>query len=378
MAYFDDNNELASGKGKDPIEELDDELEKILNQLGESGNDNAGDQADRREDPSVVRPTNPDKAHFDIEPSAETVRHKPEPPIPPKKHSKALMIITSVILCGLIVFGVALLVNRVLHTKLNSEYTGSQTVSTETFVDSELGTVTVKMVDGTALNTYDVNNLIKNDKGYYQYYEDDKVISEIGIDLAEYQGDVDFAAVKDSGVDYVILRIGGRYYSDEGKLYEDGRFDSYYEQAKAAGLKVGAYFFSQAITPDEAAEEARFVVDKLAGRSLDYPVAFDWEIIDDDVARTDNISGKALTEMAEQFCDIIEEKGYDSIVYSSTALMLQHYDFATMKDYDFWLADYREFPSMYYDFTMWQYATDGTVGGISNAVDLNICFRPYQ
>ncbi len=388
MAYIDDNSELTAGKGKDPLKELDDELEELLAQL------NQADDSDPAppEEPSA-QDSDPAKDALPVEPEAEMpppviTQTRPSPaPRPPKKRSKAPIIIVAVVLAGLLVAGgwylidrlVAggwYLIDRLLATKVSVGSEKKQ-VATETFTDSELGEITVKKVEGADLNTYDTNNLVKNENGFYQYVVDGKVTSEVGVDLAEYQGDIDFAAVKKCGVDFVILRIGGRYYSQEGKLYEDGMFDTYYEQAKAAGLKVGAYFFSQAANTDEAAEEAGYVVTKLNGRPLDYPVAFDWETIEDDEARTDNVSGKTITEMAEKFCDTITAKGYQAIVYSSTSLMLQSYDFETMKDYAFWLADYREFPNMYYDFAIWQYAKDGTVDGISGAVDLNICFKPY-
>jgi GH25 family lysozyme M1 (1,4-beta-N-acetylmuramidase) len=186
------------------------------------------------------------------------------------------------------------------------------------------------------------------------------------------------ALAKAAGVEFVMLRIGGRFYGDKGTVYEDGAFDSYYQQAKAAGIKVGAYFFSQAVSAADAVEEAEFVVKKLGGKKLDYPIAFDWENIADDEARTDNVNGSELTTIAEAFCNKVIESGYKAIVYANSAQMFIMYDFETMKDYDFWLADYREFPTMYYKFDMWQYATDGTVDGIEGSVDMNLSFTDFE
>ncbi|MBR1533507.1 MAG: hypothetical protein IJ639_04020, partial [Ruminococcus sp.] len=315
MAYIDDNNELTAGKGKDPIKELDDELEKLMKELGEM--ENASDSEDEPavvEDDTAEAPE--DDESFDVEHPAAISEM---PPKMPKKRTKAPIIIAVIVLVGLIA-GAWLLFGNGSFQKNNEKE--NKPVATETFTDSELGEVTVKKVDGAALNTYDTDNLVKNDNGFYDYVVDGKVTSEVGIDIAEYQGDVDFAAVKKSGVDFVILRLGGRYYSEEGKMYEDGKFETYYEQATKAGLKVGAYFFSQAATTAEAAEEAQFCVEKLDGRKLDYPVAFDWEIIEDDEARTDNVDGATITAMAEKFCDTIEDEGYDSMVYAGTSLML--------------------------------------------------------
>ena len=274
---------------------------------------------------------------------------------------------------GVVVF----LMNRPVVESDPGISTGKETV---TINDSVLGTVEIQPVEGATLNTYDKNGLVQDENGFYSYYEDGVKVSEMGVDLSEYQGDIDFAAVKASGIDFVILRIGGRYYSEEGALYSDGAFESYYEQAKAAGLKVGAYFFSQAASVEDAVEEAKYALQLLGNKTLDYPVAFDWETIEDDTARTDGIDGATLTAIAEAFCDAIHEGGREAIVYASTSLMLQSYDFETMKDYDFWLADYREFPDsekMCYNFKMWQYATDGEVDGVSGPVDLNLCLKAY-
>lgn len=375
MAYIDDNNDLAAGKGKDPIKELDAELEQLLKELGEMKNEEES-PAQTPAQPPVPPKTAPPAAVPLPQQQPIPAPQPAQPPKPPKNRGKVILIL---VLCVVIIGAAAAGIWAIygMFSSKISEHLKDTPVATETFTDSELGEVTVKKVDGAALNTYDADNLVKNENGFYEYVTDGKVTSEVGVDLAEYQGDVDFQAVKDSGVDFVILRIGGRYYSDEGALFEDGRFDTYYEQAKAAGLKVGAYFFSQAANSDEATEEAIYVVTKLNGRTLDYPVAFDWETIEDDDARTDQLSGRTITAMAEKFCDTVESKGYKAIVYASTSLMLQSYDFETMKDYEFWLADYREFPNMYYDFAIWQYATDGAVSGIDGTVDLNICFKPY-
>lgn len=390
MAYIDDNNDLAAGKGKDPLKELDDELEQLLAELNQMDlPDEPEDKADEKAltdtkeapDKAPVKASGPkredkkEEDHFDVE--AETdADEEPEETSKPrrKKKSKAPVIIGCIIIAA-IVAGCAFLVWYFFNHRFSVG--GGDKTETEQFYDPELGTVPVKKVEGASLNTYDTANLVKNANGYYEYYVDGELVSETGVDLSAFQNDVDFAAVKNSGVDYVILRIGGRSYSDDGELYTDDSFDTYYQQAKDAGLKVGAYFFSQAISTDEAVEEAKYVVEKLGGRSLDYPVAYDWEAIDEDDARTDRMGGKTITAMAEAFCDTIEDEGYHSLVYASTSLMLQSYDFETMKDYNFWLADYREFPNMYYDFVMWQYDKEATVDGIEGNADLNICFKPY-
>lgn len=243
--------------------------------------------------------------------------------------------------------------------------------------DPVLGEIEVGAIQGAKKNTYENENFKIDENGYKAYYIDGKKASCTGIDLSEYQGDIDFEAVKSSGVDYVMLRLGGRYYSDEGMLFVDMQFDTYYEEAKKAGLDVGVYFFSQATDVSEAEDEAKFIVRKLNGKKLDYPIAFDWETIEGDNARTDYVTETELTDMAIAFCDTINEAGYRSMIYSNTTLMYFTYQLERLQDYDFWIADYEEYPSMHYLFTMWQYDTNGQVDGIDGAVDLNICLKKY-
>lgn len=246
-----------------------------------------------------------------------------------------------------------------------------------TLNDPSLGTIEIEAVAGFPKNTYDNDSFELNEKGMMTYYLDGEVASCMGIDLSEYQGEIDFDKVKSQGFEYVILRIGGRYYGEEGEMYKDAKFLEYYDAATKAGLRVGAYFFSQARNELEAIEEANFVLSILGNKKLDYPIAFDWEHIEGDNARTDNVTGDDLTQAALGFCNTINEAGYNSIIYSNTHLMYYMYDLEKLKDVDFWVADYEQHPSMYYNFTMWQYNIEGSVDGIDGGVDLNICMKNY-
>ena len=289
-----------------------------------------------------------------------------------------MVIASLILLLGLTagtVYGVFSLINKDNNT---GETVATSNGEPVTINDSVMGDIDLTPAKGAEINTYSSENLVTEDNGLPAYYKDGKKISHIGIDLSEYQGEVDFAKAKAAGVEFVMLRIGGRFYGTDGTVYEDGAFDTYYQQAKAAGLKVGAYFFSQAISTQDAVEEADFVIKKLSGKQLDYPIAFDWENIGDDEARTDNINGTELTVIAEAFCNKVIDSGYKAIVYANSAQMFIMYDFDTMKDYDFWLADYREFPTMYYKFDMWQYATDGKIDGIDGDVDMNLSFTDFE
>lgn len=327
MAYLDDNNLNLTSQG-DPLEQLDRELAELTAEL-----DELSGVTDNADEPQKKKEKSP--------------------------HLSVLMLI--LVLCLLLVGCSA----------------AEPPAETVTIDDSEMGTVVIEPVEGAETNPYTEQGLKKDKNGYYEYYENGEKISHLGVDISEYQGDVDFEKLKAAGAEFVILRIGGRYYGDEGKLYEDSAFDTYYEQAKAAGLKVGAYFFSQAASEADAKEEADAAIKKLNGRALDYPLALDWENIGDEPARTDDITGDELTLIAKAFCDEAESAGYKSIVYANSSQMFVSYDFNTMKDYDFWLADYRDFPTMYYNFDMWQYSDEGTIDGIDGPVDLNISFTDF-
>ncbi len=381
MAYLDDKNEGLYPAG-DPLEALDRELAELKETLGNLGEQSQGEQTvseeitpDPEETKDSERPDEPIKEPEDTltEPPQEPVKQATAPTPPPKKRGALVAVI--VILVLLLIGGVGFGVYRML-TPTDKEPTANGKVVTVT--DSEMGTIALQTAKGAKLNTYTKENLTTDENGNYAYYEDGVKISHLGVDLSEFQTNVDFAALKNAGVEFVMLRVGGRYYGEKGALYEDSAFENFYEQATAAGLKVGAYFLSQSITTDEAKDEAAFILKKLNGKKLDYPIAFDWEIISEDEARTDNITGSELTLMAEAFCDAIREAGYQTIVYANTDQMFTLYDFETMKDYDFWLADYRDFPSMYYKFHMWQYTKTGSIDGVEGTVDLNLSFEDFS
>lgn len=297
--------------------------------------------------------------------------------------SKTLIIILAVVL--VVIIATATITVRLSQNSDNDTYDSFVEQETQlvkknetiTINDPALGLVEIEAVEGFAKNSYTNENFVIDETGKMTYYIDEQVASCMGIDLSEYQGVVDFEKLKGQGFEFVMLRIGGRYYSQEGKMYVDTNYHNYYKLAKEAGLKVGGYFFSQARDADEAKAEADFVLDSIRGMNFDYPVAFDWEHIEGDDARTDDVSGEQLTDAAIAFCDTIESAGFKTIIYSNTFLMYNMYDLERLKDYDFWIADYEDYPSMYYHFTMWQYDVEGQVDGIQGNVDLNICMKNY-
>lgn len=239
--------------------------------------------------------------------------------------------------------------------------------------DSTLGEIWITELEGVPINKLNNDNFT-TDSNYKYYYENGKLCSTVGIDISSYSGDVDWKAVKESGVDFVIVRLGGRGYGDEGALYTDDKALNYIEDAAKAGLKVGGYFFSQAINTKEAEEEAEYIKDFLGDIKLDYPVAYDWEIIKDDNARTDNVTAEQATACARAFCDKVKELGYTPMLYSPSRELYFKYDLTKLADIDIWYCEYSYTPTFYYQFSMWQYSSTGKVDGIDADVDLNICF----
>lgn len=194
----------------------------------------------------------------------------------------------------------------------------------------------------------------------------------IGVDVSEHQKEIDWNGVKAAGAEFAILRAGYRGYT-EGGLYEDEFFRENYEGAKAAGLQVGVYFFSQAVDEKEAREEAMYVCQLVEDCQLELPVYFDWEMINDS-PRIDSPADVPLTECAVAFCEIVEEAGYDAGVYFNQSYGYFRFDLGELQDYNLWLAEYNDIPEFRYHFHCLQYTNAGKVEGITGDVDLDILF----
>lgn len=223
---------------------------------------------------------------------------------------------------------------------------------------------------------YDKNLFVLD--GSRMYYNDARYQTALGIDVSAYQGDIDWQAVAASGVEFAMIRLGFRGYGQEGTINLDAKFQQNLAGARAAGIKVGVYFFSQAITVEEAVEEARFVLEALGGAALEYPVVFDWETISGAKARTDGMDGAVLTDCAVAFCNTVAAAGYTPMVYYGLQLGYLKYDLSRLTAYDVWYPQYGvERPSMYYNYRIWQYSDKGTVPGIGTRVDMNLALIPY-
>lgn len=193
-----------------------------------------------------------------------------------------------------------------------------------------------------------------------------------GIDISKHNGKIDFEKVKEAGFEFVFIRVAYRGYGKAGNLKEDEMYKVNLKNAKEAGLKIGAYVFSQAIDENEAIEEAKFAADLLKGYSLDLPLVFDPETIKGDTARTDNVDGLQFTKNAIVFCEEIKKSGFTPAIYSNLVWEDYYYDLSKLQDYDIWYADYSKIPQTPYNFKYWQFSEVGIVDGVSGLVDLNV------
>ena len=223
---------------------------------------------------------------------------------------------------------------------------------------------------------YDFTKLVcQSDR--MKYFEDGQQISKEGIDISEVQDYVDFVKVKKSGIDFVMLRVGARGYGT-GQLILDEYFSDNIKRAADAGLDVGVYFFSQAITEEEAVEEANMVLDALAEYQITYPIAYDMERITADKSRTESLSKSERTAIAKAFLDTAAAAGYKTLLYGNKEWLIKQIDMSKLTAYDVWLSQSADIPDYPYKFTMWQYTSSGAVDGVMGNVDLNISFIDYS
>ena len=205
-----------------------------------------------------------------------------------------------------------------------------------------------------------------------------------GIDVSEHQREIDWPQVASAQLDYAYIRIGRRGYT-EGGLFEDPYFTKNIQGAKAAGLDVGVYFFSQAITVQEAIEEAQFVLNHLQSWQVELPVVFDWEKIRNPDgtevpdARTNGLSMETRTDCAVAFCETIRNAGYTPAVYFNRTLGYYGFDLTRLTDYEFWFAlPEAAYPSFYYAVDSWQYSFSESIPGIGGETDMNLRFVPVM
>ncbi|MDR2296205.1 MAG: glycoside hydrolase family 25 protein [Clostridiales Family XIII bacterium] len=194
-----------------------------------------------------------------------------------------------------------------------------------------------------------------------------------GIDVSRYQGDIDWARAAADGVEFAIIRMGFRGY-DTGKTVVDEFFDANMRGATEAGVRVGTYFFSQAVNEAEALAEAELVLASIAPYDVRFPVVFDIEEISGQNARTDALTPTEITNIAIAFCERIGEAGYTPMIYANPKWFVSRMELDRLEPYAKWLAQYHKTPAYPYAFSIWQFTNAGSVDGIKGNVDLDLAF----
>lgn len=230
------------------------------------------------------------------------------------------------------------------------------------------------------VSTVNTDQFVKSSDGLITYNK-----ASLGVDVSEFQHEIDWHKVKESGINYAIIRLGYRGYT-EGGLVMDAYFLQNLTGAIENGIDIGIYFFSQAINNKEAEEEAKYVIGQLSeyADQINYPIFFDWEPIQTDpdkpAARTANMTGEEISSCALAFCKTIEAagQGFTAGVYFNKNMGYDTFDLELLKDYDFWYAEYQEKPSFYYNYHIWQYSESAQIPGVETNVDVNLSIKEYK
>lgn len=219
-----------------------------------------------------------------------------------------------------------------------------------------------------APNPYSKRDFQYNDNNYLLLQTAD---SYAGVDVSAFQGEIDWQQVADSGIRFAIIRLGYRGWGKAGKMVVDEYAKANLEGARAAGLQVGAYFFSQALNIMEVDQEIDFMLKILGDYQLDMPLILDWEIPVPE-ARTASMDMQTLTEMQLHFSAVMEEKGYDTMIYFNWNMSRNLLHLSELEEMPFWLALYQDRMTYPYHVEMWQYTDKGQVPGIQGNVDINV------
>lgn len=239
----------------------------------------------------------------------------------------------------------------------------------------------VSIIDATAIQRYLAKLTFSSDLGkYVDYYAPGTDASEYaakkeynGIDVSRWQGNIDWTKVKAAGIDFAMIRLG--YGSSNG---DNCGIDSYFVKnvtnAAKAGVDIGCYFYSYALTAEAAKKEAQFVVDVLKSYPgvFSYPIAFDLE----DPSQT-SLGKTVLTNMVVEFGTTLEDAGYYCTLYSNTGWLKYYLDDTVLARFDHWVAQWSATLSYSGSYGMWQYSSTGSVNGISGNVDLDIAYYNY-
>ncbi|MBR1701053.1 MAG: Ig-like domain-containing protein [Lachnospiraceae bacterium] len=251
--------------------------------------------------------------------------------------------------------------------KGEAKYTGWQTIDGNVyFFDKNGNKVTGEQVIQGAKYTFSSEGVLRADSG------------TMGIDVSKHNASIDWNAVKNSGVSYVIIRCGYRGYT-QGSLVIDSKFEQNIKGATSAGLKVGVYFFSQAVDEVEAVQEASFVLDAVKGYKITYPIFLDVEYsgASGNKGRADGLDKSTRTAVCKAFCATVQSGGYSAGIYANKNWLEEKLDPGQLGSYKIWLAQYAASPTYAGRYDMWQYKATGRVSGITGNVDMDISYLAY-
>lgn len=195
-------------------------------------------------------------------------------------------------------------------------------------------------------------------------------VNRKGIDVSTWQGDIDWKKVKESGIEFAMLRSS--FGKENIAKQTDNKFHQNVKNAKAAGIPIGAYHYSYALTAEDAKKEADFFLSVIKGYQFEYPVAFDIE----DASQI-NLGKKLITDIIMAFCERVQSAGYYVSLYTNLDWLTNRIDMNRAKVFDVWLAQWNEKPTYSGNFGMWQYTSKGTVKGINGSVDMDIAYLDY-
>lgn len=235
------------------------------------------------------------------------------------------------------------------------------------------GNINTKEFTLVVEDTHNNQSNEKNHPNIYTEFEDVMKTyktknTKIGIDISSFQGKVDFKKLKESGVEFVMIRVGGTRGIDTD-YFIDEQFENNIINANKYGIDAGVYFYSYANSIESAKKDAKWVLKKIEDYKIDLPIAFDWE--NWKYYNDYHLSFFGLTSMAESFVDVIEDAGYQGMIYSSKTY-LENIWLPSNKD--IWLAHYTDKTNYQGSYRMWQMCENGRVSGISNAVDIDILY----
>lgn len=260
---------------------------------------------------------------------------------------------------------------EITETQEPTEPTES-TESTEEVVEGPVTECEILSANTVTMEQIDITS-----DGEYRYIKDGKAASHKGIDVSKYQGNVDWKKVAEDGVEYAFIRVGCRGYGSSGTLIKDEKFHQNVKGALEHGIKVGAYFFTQAITTEEALEEAELVIEELKNYEIAYPVAIDVERIQNDKARQDALTAEERTEICKVFCEKIKEAGYIPMIYGDGETFAELILPQELAEYDFWICETDGTMTFPYEFAVWQYSHEGMVSGIKTDTNISISLKEW-